>query len=51
MQKHKVELDGLKNPCSGGGDGGLWWFKSRDQNCEVTKEGFWKIKDSSFCPW
>ena len=25
MQKHKVELDGLKNPCSGGGDGGLWY--------------------------
>ena len=26
-------------------------IKSRDQNCEVTKEGFWKIKESSFCPW
>ena len=25
MQKHKVELDRLKNPCSGGGDGGLWY--------------------------
>ena len=36
MQKHKVELDGLKNPCSGGGDGGLWYCSIGLFSCSIS---------------